>query len=180
MTVEKLVGNVQNFADFSAKNAQNGHENDTNFSDILSEQERVKAKSQENIAAHNAAISSPDAPDAKAEFLDFMGKDNAERMREQVLLALGITEEELEAMPPEERQKVEMKIAAIIEEKIRLATEEQLEKSAIPDDEAQKDDWLSALGLPRDGRVQVGFNAYGDLKMTGQNALATAAAEEIL
>lgn len=180
MTIEKLVGNVLNFGDFSAKIAQKDQENDANFSDILSEQERVKAKSGENIAAHNAAVSPPEKPDAKIEFHDFMGKDTAERMRQQVLLALGITEEELDAMPPEERQKVEMKIAAIIEEKIRMATEEQLEKSAIPNDEAQKDDWLSALGLPQDGRVQVGFNAFGDLKMTGQNALATTAAEEIL
>lgn len=206
MTVEKLVGNVQNFSDLTAKNAQKTQENDANFAAFLTENEQIQARSEENIAAHNAKISPASASDSKAEFKEFMSKDSSERMREQVLLALGLTEEELDAMPPEERQKVELKIAAIIEEKIRMATEEQLEKSAVSgdadadatvqevaeaqqeialsSDEARKDDWLAALGLPKDGRVQVGFTAYGDLKMTGHSlqsaALATAGAEEIL
>ncbi|MBM3618192.1 MAG: hypothetical protein FJX23_06550 [Alphaproteobacteria bacterium] len=204
MGVEKLIGNVQNFGDFSSKNAQKTQENDANFADFLVEAKDVKARSEEIIAEHNA-LHAPSVPDAKAEFKEFMSKDSSERLREQVLLALGITEEDLAAMSPEERMKVEMKIAAIIEEKIRMATEEQLEKSAVAaaggdvdadatvqeaaeaqadialsSDEARKDDWLAALGLPQDGRVQVGFTAYGDLKMTGHNPLATAGAEEIL
>lgn len=205
MSFTNLVGNNPNPAQISANPAHNTAKNADKFADYLSEQERIEQASAEKIAEHNAAVQKPQENNSREEFLDFMGKDSAERMREQVLLALGITEEELDAMPPEERQKVEMKIAAIIEEKIRMATEEQLEKSAVAavggdvnehatvadaveaqeeialyTDDARKDDWLAALGLPQDGKVMVGFTAYGDLKMTGQNALAASAAEEIL
>lgn len=103
---------------------------------------QVKADSAAIIAAHNAAVLAMvgDVPDAKQEFLDFMSKTPEERMREQILLSLGLTEEDLEAMEPDERLAVEQKIADIFKEQARQTLEEQMKESA-PD--PTKDDILA-------------------------------------
>lgn len=53
---------------------------------------------------------------AADEFLDYMKKTPEERLRDKILKALGVTEEDLEAMPMEERMAIEEKIADIIKE----------------------------------------------------------------
>lgn len=196
MSVEKLVGNLSNLAGIGAANTGNGQANGGVFEVLLGEglslEEQIKAKAEAKIAEHNARIQK-EVPDAEAEFRELMEKDSAERLREIVLLSLGITEEELAAMPAEERAKMETKISQLIEDKIKMATEEELKKSAVAEaqgatqegqapslavpevqehpplvsDERQKDDWLAALGLPESGKVQVGFNLVGELKMSG-------------
>lgn len=162
------------------------------FAEMLAE--KISHTSAEKIAAHNARIQK-EKVDPKEEFAEFMGKNSIERMREIVLLSLGITEEQLEAMPADERVKMEQKISQMIEDKIKLATEEELKKSALnsaqntskttqkeanttlnavknPDQTVsiqseKEEDWLAALGLPENGKVTIGFTAAGDLKMTG-------------
>lgn len=62
---------------------------------------------------------------AATEFLDYAQKTAAEHMREQMLGALGVTEEELKAMSPEERAKIEEKIREMIQQKVREDTEEK-------------------------------------------------------
>lgn len=59
--------------------------------------------------------------EAAQTFLDFIGKNPMERMREQILREMGLTEEQLEQLPPEERQKVEEQIASIIEERMKAS-----------------------------------------------------------
>ena len=54
---------------------------------------------------------------AKA-FLDYMSKSPEERVREQILSSMNLTEEELADIPPEERKAIEDKIAEIIKEKV--------------------------------------------------------------
>jgi hypothetical protein len=56
--------------------------------------------------------------DAVDEFLDYMKKTPEERLRDKILKALGVTEEDLEAMPPNERMAIEEKIREIIKETI--------------------------------------------------------------
>lgn len=72
--------------------------------------------------------------DAYAAFDSFMNKTPGQRMREQVLKMLGLTEEDIKAMPPEERRKVELKIAAMMKEmqenKIKEELAKQQEKTA--------------------------------------------------
>lgn len=62
---------------------------------------------------------------AAAEFLEYAQKTAAEQMREQVLRALGVTEDEVKAMTPEERAKIEDKIREMIEQKVREDTEKK-------------------------------------------------------
>lgn len=59
------------------------------------------------------------ANSAEGKFLDFAQKTPGEKMREQVLKALGLSEEQLAAMSPEERAAAEDKIRDLIEAKIR-------------------------------------------------------------
>ena len=54
-------------------------------------------------------------------FLEEARKDPVERMREQVLEELGLTEDGLAQMPPEERRAAEDKIREMIEETLRQA-----------------------------------------------------------
>ena len=61
------------------------------------------------------------APSAEDLFLAEARKSPMERMREQVMGALGVTEEALAQMSPEERRAMEDKIREMIEEKLRQA-----------------------------------------------------------
>lgn len=53
------------------------------------------------------------------EFLDFMNKTPAERMRALILKKMDVTEDQLAAMAPEERLKIEEKIKAEIRNSIK-------------------------------------------------------------
>ncbi|MDP9808835.1 hypothetical protein J2W42_001677 [Rhizobium tibeticum] len=53
-------------------------------------------------ARHDAVVS---------EFTDLANKTPAERIRDQILQRLGLTEDDLKAMPPEEREAIEKQIA---------------------------------------------------------------------
>lgn len=55
---------------------------------------------------------------AVKDFLDYMKKTPEERLREKILKALGLTEEDLQNMSPDERVGIENKIRDIIKETI--------------------------------------------------------------
>lgn len=80
---------------------------------VLSHADKVKAAQ----AADEAAI---------AKFHAYMSKTPEQRMREAILKEMGLTEEDLKAMPPEKRKAVE----ATITEKIRDRMEAQLKEKA--------------------------------------------------
>lgn len=61
---------------------------------------------------------------AKDTFLEYQEMTPAEKYRAMFLGQMGMTEEELEALPPEEREKIEAKLR----EKIKEAIEEDLRK----------------------------------------------------
>jgi hypothetical protein len=64
-------------------------------------------------------------PSAEEKFLAFAKKTPAEKMRDALLSQLGLTEEKLQALPLEERQKVEKKITEMVKE----AAEKQATKT---------------------------------------------------
>lgn len=71
-----------------------------------------------------------DTDSAKQEFLDFMAMDPQARMRAQMLGGMGLTEEQLAAMPADERKKIEDRIHEMIEAKIKEDTNEKVAESA--------------------------------------------------
>lgn len=56
---------------------------------------------------------------AKDEFLKYAAMTPAEKMRAAMLAKLGVTEEELKAMSPEERAKVEQKLKDMVKEQVQ-------------------------------------------------------------
>ena len=57
-------------------------------------------------------------PSAKDEFLKFQAMTPAQKMRAMMLAKLGLTEEEVKAMSPEDRKKVEDKIKQMIKQQV--------------------------------------------------------------
>lgn len=66
-----------------------------------------------------ADVQSATRPTPTELFLAEIQKDPIERMREQILEELGLTEESLADLPSEERRAMEDRISAMIEEKLR-------------------------------------------------------------
>lgn len=62
------------------------------------------------------AAHKPDS--AAAEFKNYMAMSPAEKIRYSMLERMGLTEDDLKAMPPEERDKIEMAIARKIQEEL--------------------------------------------------------------
>lgn len=70
------------------------------------------------------SFSRPAAPSAAEQaFLDYAKETAAQKMRDAILNAMGLTEAKLQAMDPKERGKVEEKIREIIKEKVEQSTE---------------------------------------------------------
>ncbi|MFT3729441.1 MAG: hypothetical protein QM759_16575 [Terricaulis sp.] len=71
-------------------------------------------------AKAEAEAAGPASPQtAEEKFLDYAQKSPAQRMRDDILKSLGLTEDDLAKMTPEERGAVEEKIKKLIEEKFR-------------------------------------------------------------
>lgn len=62
---------------------------------------------------------------AEDEFLSYMEKTPAERMREAILGSMGMTEEQLAGMEAAERDKIEQKIRETIRAKVEEDTEKR-------------------------------------------------------
>lgn len=79
------------------------------------------------VSGASSAASSPSTQigktSAQDEFLGYMQKTPAERMREAILGELGVTEEELRNMDAQERAKIEEKIRETILEKVKETAE---------------------------------------------------------
>lgn len=73
---------------------------------------------------------------AEEQFLDYMQKSPAERLRDKILKALGVTEDDIKNMTPDERMGLEKKIQEIIKEtmvKAEGAGEPSARESAVKD-----------------------------------------------
>ncbi|TDF77546.1 hypothetical protein [Pseudomonas sp. H9] len=60
------------------------------------------------------------ASSAVQEFRDYMALSPAEKIKEKLLNELGMTKEEFDALPPEEKDKIERKIAEQMKEETEL------------------------------------------------------------
>lgn len=71
-------------------------------------------------SAYGGLTASPvSEPSAKDEFLKFQAMTPAQKMRAMMLAKLGVTEEQLKAMSPEERKKIEDKIKDMIKQQVQ-------------------------------------------------------------
>lgn len=98
--------------------------NTATASTLWQTQKIAQSNQSEAIDVEEASSEKPKSKSVLEEFKDFMNKSPEELMREQILRELGYTEEELAAMDPKERAKVEAKIKELVEAKIEEAMRE--------------------------------------------------------
>lgn len=71
---------------------------------------------------------------AVEKFQEYMDKSPAEKMRDAILAEMGLTQEELDAMPPEQREAVENEIAERFQQRMEMqakeAEEERLQRES--------------------------------------------------
>lgn len=84
----------------------------------------AQSAQSEAIDVEETFSEKPKSKSVLEQFKDFMNKSPEELMREQILKALGYTEEDLAAMDPKERAKVEAQIKELVEIKIEEAMRE--------------------------------------------------------
>jgi len=82
---------------------------------------------------------------ATAEFKDYMSKTPEERLRDSILEEMGITQEELEAMPPEKQMAVSQEIAQRMQDKAAMAQVEKAQESRTGDKASATDMFLASL-----------------------------------
>lgn len=78
-----------------------------------------------------ASASTPARSTAAQEFHDYMDKTAGEKMRDKILKQLGLTEEEIDAMPPEQQEQIEKQIAQRMAELTAVQQEEELRKRGL-------------------------------------------------
>lgn len=92
---------------------------------------RVGLQTTSGVAADNRSerggwsnglgVSENDEPDkALQEFQAYMSKSPAERMRDSILKEMGLTEEDIKEMPPEQQRAIEEKIAERMRDKVQM------------------------------------------------------------
>jgi len=83
---------------------------------------RVQLSAAESASAKSAKGSAMSGAD---EFKAYMSKTPEERYRDSILKEMGLTEEEVEAMPPEQQQALAQEIAQRVEDKMKMAQAEK-------------------------------------------------------
>lgn len=104
------------------------------FSQTLQQVQYAQVKPATQVAGISAAEIKTDASkqsnEAKRsvldEFMDWMQMSDAEKIRDRILKGMGLTEEDLANMEPEDREKIEEMIAQQIKDQTEIQIERQL------------------------------------------------------
>lgn len=85
-------------------------------------------------AGVSASTSSPlGETSAKDEFLKFQAMTPAQKMRAMMLAKLGLTEDDVKAMSPEDRKKVEDKLKEMIKQQVQNDPDKKGQKGLVAD-----------------------------------------------
>lgn len=86
------------------------------------------AKTRVMLQASASSTGTATKTSATDEFKDYMSKSPAQRIREQLLKEMGLTEDDFKAMPPEKQQAITDQITALMQQKeaIKQAAEKQV------------------------------------------------------
>lgn len=75
------------------------------------------AKTRVMLQASASSTGTAAKTSATDEFKDYMSKSPAQRIREQLLKEMGLTEDDFKAMPPEKQQAITDQITALMQQK---------------------------------------------------------------
>ncbi|WP_165669305.1 hypothetical protein [Metapseudomonas otitidis] len=96
--------------------------------DLQNNGERVRDEVYPDAERAAASVEKPVASKASQEFHAYMEKTDSEKIRDKILKQMGLTEEDLEKMPPEKREQVEKMIAQRMTELNALQQQQQKEE----------------------------------------------------
>jgi len=137
-----MMQNVQNAATFQASQATQQASNT-----VTDNVNAAFAKTRVLLQATPPTTSTPAATTATqstamTDFKDYMSKSPEQRMRDSVLKELGLTEDDIKTMPPEQQLAIGKEIAQRIEDKMKLAQAEKADSVTTPQ---VADKFLAAL-----------------------------------
>lgn len=150
-----LMQNVQN--NLQVQTSKNAGTIQSATSTLATEQVNAASKISDNVdeafAKTRVALQTTDsttAPQtgesqAMADFKDYMSKTPEQRLRDSILKEMGITEEELKAMPPEKQQAISQEIAARLQDKMKLAQADKSDSSSEQGKPQVVDKFLASL-----------------------------------
>ena len=78
-------------------------------------------------------------------FKDYMSKSPEQRLRDSILQSMGITEDDIKAMPPEKQLAIGKEIAERLQDKMKLAQAEKDNANDVKDSDKLADKFLAAL-----------------------------------
>jgi hypothetical protein len=106
---------------------------------------RVTLQSSDGSKSPSGSKANPKDSAAMAEFKDYMSKSPEQRMRDSILKEMGLTEDEVKAMPPEKQAAIENKIAQLIENKMKLELQAEKSKKAPPSSCGEVENLITSL-----------------------------------
>jgi hypothetical protein len=117
----------------------------------VSEATRISDNVDEAFAKTRVGLQSTETSDATKttgtsatdEFKDYMSKSPEQRLRDSILQSMGITEDDIKAMPPEKQLAIGKEIAERLQDKMKLAQAEK--DNDVKDSDKQADKFLAAL-----------------------------------
>ncbi|QXH58105.1 hypothetical protein [Pseudomonas maumuensis] len=77
-----------------------------------------------------ASVGKQEESSALQEFRDYMAKSPAEKIKEKMLQEMGLTAEEYDALPPEQKARIDEQIAQRLQEEVERTTQAKLEQQA--------------------------------------------------
>lgn len=103
------------------------------------------AKTRVGLQTADASSSKPAGTSATDEFKDYMSKSPEQRLRDSILKSMGITEEDIQNMPPEKQLAIGKEIAERLQDKMKLAQAEKDNVNYVKDSDKLADKFLAAL-----------------------------------
>ncbi|QAX86490.1 hypothetical protein C2E19_22780 [Pseudomonas sp. DTU12.3] len=112
---------------------------------------RISDNVDEAFAKTRVSLQSTDTSDATKttgtsatdQFKDYMSKSPEQRLRDSILQSMGITEDDIKAMPPEKQLAIGKEIAERLQDKMKLAESEK--NNDVKDSDKAADKFLAAL-----------------------------------
>lgn len=103
------------------------------------------AKTRVGLQTTDATSSKPAGTSATDAFKDYMSKSPEQRLRDSILQSVGITEDDIKAMPPEKQLAIGKEIAERLQDKMKLAQAEKDNVNDVKDSDKLADKFLAAL-----------------------------------
>lgn len=87
----------------------------------------VMLQNPDTTARQQASVGKQEQSTATQDFHDYMAKSPEEKIKEKMLQELGLTEDEYDALPAEQKAKIDEQIAQRIKEDVELKTQAKLQ-----------------------------------------------------